>query len=108
MQLKTGAGPASLGPSLMHVVSKSSCRAIRRLSLLFGPAAALLLLAGIALSPVCSAHAGEPATPAAKNGAAKDKGGGVTVQLPQSPPLDQPLLLCADALGHSPVCRNPG
>jgi len=87
MQLKTGAGPASLGPSLMHVVSKSSCRAITQLHLLLAPAAALFLLAGVALSPVCSAHAGEPATPAAKNGAAKDKDGGVTIQVPQSPPL---------------------
>ena len=59
---------------------------------MLGPAAALLLLAGIVLSPVSPAHAEEPATPAVKNGAAKDKKGGVRLQLPQSPAL-APLLI---------------
>jgi len=81
-------GPASLGPNLMHPMSQSSCRASRQWRLLFGPAAALLLLAGMVLSPVSPAYAEDPPAPAEKNGdAAKDKKGGVKIQLPQSPEL---------------------
>jgi ABC transporter substrate binding protein (PQQ-dependent alcohol dehydrogenase system) len=89
-QLKLSQGPASLGSNLMHLVSQLFCRAIRQPSRLFAPAAALLLLAGLGLSPVWSAHAEDAPAAAAKNGAAKDakdKKGGVKFQLPQSPPL---------------------
>jgi len=88
MQQKPGAGLASLGLTSMHLISQSFCRAIRQPFRLFGPAAALLLLAGLGLSPVWSAHAEDAPAPAEKNSdATKDKKGGVKFQLPQSPEL---------------------
>jgi ABC transporter substrate binding protein (PQQ-dependent alcohol dehydrogenase system) len=61
----------------MHVLSKFSYNAV----------VAFLLFAGITLGLVVTAYAEEPPAPADKNGAAKDKKGGVTLQLPQSPAL---------------------
>jgi len=74
----------------MHLMSQSYCRALRQWQVLSGLAAALLLLAGLVVNPVCSAHAEDAAAPSAKNGDtkdAKDKKGGVRLQLPQSPEL---------------------
>jgi ABC transporter substrate binding protein (PQQ-dependent alcohol dehydrogenase system) len=59
----------------------------RRPGPFLGLAAALSLLAGIALTPISPARAEEPAAPTTKGDAARDKEGGFTIQLPQSPPL---------------------
>src|SRR5262245_42761693 len=69
----------------MLLSSKFSCRVLmRRINLL--AAAALALAAGAASIPSLL-RAEEPASPAAEDGAAKNKEGGVMVEVPQSPPL---------------------
>ncbi len=70
----------------MYLRPKFFRRMPRRPGPCLGLAAALWVLAGMALTSI-SAHAEEPASPPAKGDAAKDREGGFTIQLPQSPPL---------------------
>jgi ABC transporter substrate binding protein (PQQ-dependent alcohol dehydrogenase system) len=70
----------------MHVSSKCPCRALKRRSPLLALAAALAFVAWAASTPA-PLRAEEAPSPAAKDDAAKNKEGGFTVQLPQSPAL---------------------
>jgi ABC transporter substrate binding protein (PQQ-dependent alcohol dehydrogenase system) len=90
----------------MHLLWKISCRIFARLNPIFGLAAALSLLAATALTDVSALRAEDAASPAAKSDAptgdsATGKEGGVTVQVPQSPPLTPlPIGYIRESLEH--------
>jgi ABC transporter substrate binding protein (PQQ-dependent alcohol dehydrogenase system) len=70
----------------MHFSSKFPCRALKRSSPLLVLVAALALIASAASLP-SSLRAEDPPAPAAEDGAATKKDGGVMIQVPQSPAL---------------------
>jgi ABC transporter substrate binding protein (PQQ-dependent alcohol dehydrogenase system) len=71
----------------MKISSKFSCRFFGQLASVVGLAAACSLTTALMLAAPSPVKAEDSAAPAAEDGAAKAKDGGVMLQVPQSPPL---------------------